>query len=140
MLKVVVRVVRDRAQQSLMVGVIQGVSCLVGSVRVNGVRVPVKHGRVRNWVLQVEGKVRVVSQIVKVDWLSSDVVLCDVGVGHVLVNRGHNLMHFRVVRRWLRVATKAVSRNMVQSVAIMEGANVRAFREVHSMTNSFLVV
>lgn len=57
-----------------MISMIQGVSSLVRGVRINGVRVPVKHSRVRNGVLKIESEVRVVSKVVNVDWLSSDVL------------------------------------------------------------------
>lgn len=57
-----------------MISMIQGVSSLVRGVRINGVSVPVKHSRVRNGVLKIESEVRVVSKVVNVDWLSSDVL------------------------------------------------------------------
>lgn len=48
-------------------------------------------------------------------------------------------MHFRVTRIWLWVAAETIGWDMVSRVAIMEGADVRAFWEVHTMTDSLLV-
>ena len=60
-------------------------------------------------------------------------------VRHIIMDCRYNLMHFRVTRMWLWVAAKTISRDMVHRVTIMEGADVRAFREVHTMTDALLV-
>ena len=48
-------------------------------------------------------------------------------------------MHFRVTRIRLWVAAETIGWDVVHRMAIMEGADVRALREVHTMTDALLV-